>query len=56
MCGFIDKMNRKRELFLCYQCGYKRNTDIIGAMNILSFGRVIREQSVPLTIGGINVY
>lgn len=56
MCGFTNKMNRKGELFLCNQCGYKENADYVGAMNILSLGRVIREQSVPLTRGGINVH
>lgn len=56
VCGFTDKMNRRGELFLCHQCGYKGNADVVGAMNILAFGRVIREQFVSLNqIGGINV-
>jgi len=56
MCGFTDKVNRKKELFLCSRCGYRGNADIVGAINILSFGRVIRGQSVPLTRVRTNVY
>jgi len=48
VCGCTDKMNRKGEEFRCIQCGHKGNADIIGAINILLSGRVIREPSVPL--------
>lgn len=48
VCKFIDKMNRRGELFQCKQCGFERNADYVGAMNILLAGRVIREQFVPL--------
>lgn len=46
MCEFIDGANRRGEKFLCGQCGYKGNADIVGAMNLI--GRVARESSVPL--------
>lgn len=51
VCGFIDEMNRRGSLFLCKQCGYRENADVVGAINLV--GRVIGEQSVPLTRGGI---
>lgn len=55
VCGFTDKMNRRGSLFLCSQCGYMGNIDVVGAINLV--GRVIREQSVPLNqIGKINVH
>lgn len=55
MCGFIDEMNRQGMLFLCKQCGYRENADVVGAINLV--GRVIREQSVPLNqMREINVH
>lgn len=54
VCGFIDEMNRQGMLFLCKQCGYRENADVVGAINLV--GRVIREQSVSLTRGAINVH
>lgn len=54
-CGFTDKMNRRGSLFLCGQCGYRGNADIVGAINLV--GRVIGEPSVPLNqMGRINVH
>lgn len=51
MCGFTDRTNRVSvEVFQCGQCGFRENADCVGAWNLL--GRIVREQSVPLTKGG----
>lgn len=34
-CGFTDRSNRSREVFLCQRCGYADNADINAAKNIL---------------------
>lgn len=52
LCEFTDKMNRSGEVFLCGQCGFMGGADYVGATNVLYFGRVVREHSVPLTGGG----
>lgn len=48
-CGFTDKANRVGGLFSCKQCGFREDADVVGAINILQLGRVVKEQSVPLT-------
>lgn len=48
-CGYTDRANRQYEHFTCGQCGYKGNSDIVGAMNIAE--RVVREHSVLSTRG-----
>jgi len=50
VCGFTNKANRQGMWFLCSQCGYKGNADVVGAINLVK--RVVREQSVPSTRGG----
>lgn len=45
MCRFTNKANRQGSLFLCTQCGYREDADIVGAINLVQ--RVAREYSVP---------
>jgi IS605 OrfB family transposase len=35
VCGHTDRGNRSGELFLCLECGFSGNADIVGALNIL---------------------
>lgn len=35
-CGYVDRRNRDREMFLCQRCSYADNADINAAKNILS--------------------
>ncbi len=38
-CGHIAKENRKTQArFVCVDCGYENNADVVGAMNILARG------------------
>ena len=38
-CGHIAKENRRKQaLFLCVDCGYENNADVVGAINILARG------------------
>ena len=45
-CGFIDKENRKNEVFVCLQCSHREDADIVGARNIL-FAGSCRDRRVP---------
>jgi len=46
VCGFINKANRQGMWFLCGRCGYKGNSDVVGAINLVQ--RVAGEQFDPL--------
>jgi transposase len=35
-CGYTDRSNRDREVFLCQKCGHSDNADVNAAKNILS--------------------
>ena len=38
-CGHINKENRKTQAsFVCVQCGFQENADVVGAMNVLRAG------------------
>lgn len=53
MCGFTSNVNRIGDCFKCCQCGHRGNADLIGAINILQFGRVARNfRSDNQSIGG----
>lgn len=56
-CGKIDRRNRNGERFICINCGYKENADIVGALNLKALGlaevyslRLLQSQD------GINVH
>jgi len=49
---YADKANRVGASFHCSQCGFKGNSDIVGATNILKLGRVARDHSFPKLITG----
>jgi len=34
-CKFVHKLNRKGEIFVCRNCGYKSDSDYVGSTNIL---------------------
>lgn len=36
ICSYRDRDNRHNEMFLCLQCGYSADADIVGARNILA--------------------
>ncbi|MEH8031993.1 transposase [Gallibacterium anatis] len=41
-CGHISKENRQtQDHFECVECGYTKNADVVGAMNVLARGRAI---------------
>ena len=41
-CGHTAKANRTTQaLFACVQCGYTKNADVVGAMNVLQRGRAL---------------
>ena len=67
-CGHIAKENRQTQAqFLCVECGYANNADVVGAINILSRGMQIlrdegqdtagasagRETVAPMACGGM---
>lgn len=35
ICGFVHKLNRKGEIFLCKNCGYTEDADFNASKNIL---------------------
>ena len=45
-CGHISKDNRQTQAqFLCVDCGYENNADVVGAINILSRGmQILRDE------------
>ncbi len=39
-CGHVAKENRlKQAAFLCVDCGYAENADVVGAINVLGRGQ-----------------
>ncbi len=34
-CGFVHKLNRNGEIFVCRNCGYESDSDFVGSTNIL---------------------
>ncbi len=36
-CGFVHKLNRNGEIFVCRNCGYESDSDFVGSTNILKF-------------------
>lgn len=41
-CGYIAKENRRTQAdFVCVDCGYTENADVVGAINILNRGQAI---------------
>ncbi|WP_241358619.1 RNA-guided endonuclease InsQ/TnpB family protein, partial [Klebsiella pneumoniae] len=42
-CGHVSAENRQTQArFVCVECGYENNADVVGAINILSRGMQIR--------------
>lgn len=46
-CKHIDAKNRKGEEFCCLKCGYNKDADWVGAMNILERGKQTLTASKP---------
>ncbi|MDH2927268.1 hypothetical protein A1D19_08980 [Lonepinella koalarum] len=41
VCGLVAKENRETQShFECIECGYSENADVVGAINILTKGRL----------------
>ncbi|RLI61830.1 MAG: hypothetical protein DRO67_07680, partial [Candidatus Asgardarchaeum californiense] len=38
LCGNIDKRNRRADRFVCSNCGFEEDADIVGAMNLEALG------------------
>jgi len=52
-CGHISKDNRKTQAhFLCVECGYGNNADVVGAINILRAGHARLACEVNHAAGG----
>ena len=51
ICGFVHKLNRKGEIFLCRNCGYTDDADYNASLNILNLG--ITQQS--MVAGSVKV-
>ena len=46
ICGFTHKDNRQSQAeFLCLECGYENNADIVGSMNVLAAGLAVRNNA-----------
>lgn len=41
-CGSVEKYQRHRELFRCWQCGYTHNADFVGSRNIRRRASLLR--------------
>lgn len=52
ICGYVDKLSRKGELFKCTQCDFTEDADYVGALNILY--RFTGELIVP-QVGKSNI-
>ena len=51
-CGHIAKENRRTQaLFLCVDCGYENNADVVGAINILARGHRVLACGEPVQLG-----
>lgn len=58
-CGYIDKRNRKKDIFVCIECGYTENSHKVAAKNISnidpetddSTGQIVSQQKDTETGG-----
>jgi putative transposase len=51
-CSHIAKENRQTQaLFLCVDCGYENNADVVGAINILARGYRVLACGEPVQPG-----
>ena len=51
-CGNISKDNRQTQAkFLCVDCGYKHNADVVGAINVLARGHRVLACGEPVQSG-----
>jgi putative transposase len=52
-CGHISKDNRQTQAkFLCVDCGYENNADVVGAINVLARGHRVLACGEPLGEAG----
>jgi len=52
-CGHISKDNRQAQAeFVCVECGYENNADVVGAINILRAGHARLACEVNRAVGG----
>jgi IS605 OrfB family transposase len=52
-CGFVHKLNRSCEIFLCRNCGYKEDADINASRNILKSGLTWQNMVAKRTKAGV---
>ena len=51
-CGNISKDNRQTQAkFLCVDCGYENNADVVGAINVLARGHRVLACGEPVQSG-----
>lgn len=51
-CGHVSKDNRlSQSLFICIDCGYENNADVVGAINILERGHRLLACGEPVRLG-----
>ena len=47
-CRYVSKENRKTQAeFVCVECGFSENADLVGAMNVLAKGHVLLAENQP---------
>ena len=52
VCGHISKENRRTQAqFLCVNCGYENNADVVGAINVLARGHRVLACGEPVQSG-----
>lgn len=52
-CGFVHKLNRSCEIFLCRNCGYTEDADINASRNILKSGLTWQNMVAKRTKAGV---
>ena len=51
-CGHVSKENRLTQArFLCVDCGYENNADVVGAINVLARGHRVLACGEPVQSG-----
>jgi putative transposase len=51
-CGHVSKDNRRTQAqFLCVDCGYENNADVVGAINVLARGHRVLACGEPVPSG-----
>ena len=51
-CGHVSKDNRQTQAqFLCVDCGYENNADVVGAINVLARGHRVLACGEPVQPG-----